>query len=272
MAVAWCAMNTGRPRIGICGMSWLPLSIRHVAAGLRAYRIVKYGSPKSHRFSEAILVVRSEPKKTDGEPTPRASIWLPTIPPHCLCLLGGDSRGGTYILRIRVGEPLEMPFGRFKRGKLISVVPGDYCYIGSALSEKGATCLAKRLVRHASRLGHNPAHSIRKAMITELPRCGLADGDLEPMNPKKPKWNVDHLLDKACVDLVTAFVIRWPLPLECDVADWLVADQATVVFEPGLGANDHRGGTHLMRVEAGEPWWEKLPARLDERFLNGTTR
>jgi hypothetical protein len=32
----------------------------------------------------------------------------------------------------------------------------------------------------------------------------------------------------------------------------------TVVFAPGLGASDHPGGTHLLRVEAAEGRWEKL--------------
>jgi Uri superfamily endonuclease len=216
-------------------------------------------------------------KKADNHtPVPSNAAFIDgrivLAPKDRLYYLGGDSRGGTYILRMHVSELMEKPFGRFKCGKIISVVPGEYCYVGSALSEKGATCLAKRLVRHASRLGNNPVHSIRRAMLTEFPRYGLADCDLEPKNPKKPKWNVDHLLDEACVELVAAYLIRSPERIEFDVADWLVADPATVVFEPGLGANDHAGGTHLMRVEADEDWWEQFPVRLIQRYLKGKVR
>lgn len=70
-----------------------------------------------------------------------------------LNIVGDRSTAGTYLLRIRVSNPLEIVFGRFKRGKTICLSKADYVYVGSALSEKGATCLARRLVRHASRLG-----------------------------------------------------------------------------------------------------------------------
>lgn len=73
-------------------------------------------------------------------------------------LIGKDSQAGTYVLRIRLKEDTELKFGRFKKGKLISLPAGDYTYVGSALSEKGATSLARRLVRHATRSGDKPPH------------------------------------------------------------------------------------------------------------------
>lgn len=203
-------------------------------------------------------------KADDHTPVPSTASFS-----NGLFYLGGDSRGGTYILRMRVRKRLNTSLGRFKAGKIIPFVPGDYCYIGSALNDKGATCLAKRLVRHACRLGDNPPHSIRLTMLAEFPRRGLCDGDLEPTNPKKPKWNVDYLLDNPSVELVAVYIIRSPQRIEAEVGKWLEDDPMTVVFEPGLGANDIPGNTHLMRVEADEAWWQQLPSRLTERFLNG---
>ena len=50
--------------------------------------------------------------------------------------MGDDSQAGTYLLRIHLKENTTLKFGRFKKGKLISLPAGDYVYIGSALSEK----------------------------------------------------------------------------------------------------------------------------------------
>jgi hypothetical protein len=70
-----------------------------------------------------------------------------------LTYIGDDERRGSYVLRITVREHLNLSFGRFKKGKLIDVRPGTYVYIGSAMAKQGATCLAKRLLRHATRSG-----------------------------------------------------------------------------------------------------------------------
>ena len=76
-------------------------------------------------------------------------------------IIGGKSQAGTYVLRIHLKENTTLQFGRFKKGKLISLPAGDYAYVGSALSEKGATSLARRLIRHATRSGNKPPHTIR---------------------------------------------------------------------------------------------------------------
>ena len=64
-------------------------------------------------------------------------------------IIGDDSQAGTYVLRICLKEDTTLQFGRFKKGKLISMPAGDYTYVGSALSEKRcnfsgtATCSAR---------------------------------------------------------------------------------------------------------------------------------
>src|SRR5688572_27402755 len=90
-----------------------------------------------------------------------------------LAFIGGKSFGGTYVLEMRVNREQRMAFGGFKGGKPITVQPGWYSYVGSALGVKGPSCLARRLVRHATRLGSNLAHPIRSLMLNEFRRVGL---------------------------------------------------------------------------------------------------
>jgi len=175
--------------------------------------------------------------------------------------LGGSSRGGTYVLQMHLSQHISLSFGRFKNSKVISLQPGSYIYIGSALADIGATCLARRLVRHASRTGAKPPHVIRDHLVAEFQRVGLGQGDLVPMAGKHLRWNIDHFLDHECVELVGACVIRSPRRIEREVGQLLQDDPATVVFERGVGANDLAGNTHLLRVES-ETFWSELPRKL----------
>jgi len=179
-----------------------------------------------------------------------------------LAVFGDQGHGGTYVLRVRADTRLRLAFGRFKGGKIITVEPGDYIYVGSALAERGPACLARRLVRHATRTGKRPPHAVRHAMMDEFARLGLGDADLRPANGKNLRWNVDHLLDQSSASLVAVYAIRSPLRLEADLGKLVEMDQDTVVFEKGLGANDIPGNTHLLRVDGGESWWQSLSERL----------
>ena len=180
--------------------------------------------------------------------------------------IGRDWLGGAYVLRIRLTDRVQLAFGRFKEGKVIDVLPGEYTYVGSALAERGASCLANRLVRHATRIGDSPPHAIRETMLEDFPRVGLGHGDLCPKNGKHPRWNVDHLLDLPCADLTGAFLIRTPERIEAALGKFLENDPATIVFERGLGANDIKGNTHLLRVNAGDAWWNGLLVALQDEF------
>ena len=173
-------------------------------------------------------------------------------------IIGNDSQAGTYILRIRLKKNTTLQFGRFKKGKLISLPVGDYLYVGSALSEKAATSLARRLVRHATRSGDQPPHAIRKKMINQFAECGLGSRDLLPKQGKTLHWNVDFLLDLPAAELINIFAIRSPERLENRIAKWLEGDPHTEIIERGLGANDAPGDTHLLRVRADGTWWTSL--------------
>ena len=184
-------------------------------------------------------------------------------------IIGDDSQAGTYVLRIHLREATALQFGRFKKGKLISLPAGDYAYVGSALSEKGATSLARRLVRHATRSGDKRPHRIRGVMIERFAECGLGNGNLLPKQGKTLFWNVDFLLDLGSAEIVDFLAIRSPERLEDRLAKKLELDSHTQVIERGLGANDVPGNTHLLRVCADETWWGALPARLANMTKDG---
>ena len=179
-----------------------------------------------------------------------------------IVIVGDESQAGTYILRIHLKEDVILRFGRFKKGKLISLPAGEYAYVGSALAVKGATTLARRLVRHATRSGDQPAHHIREAMLRRFAECDLGDGDLLPRRGKTLHWNVDFLLDLPSVELVGVSAIRSRERLEDRLAKQLEEDPHTEIIERGLGANDVPGNTHLLYVSAGEAWWASLPDLL----------
>ena len=187
-------------------------------------------------------------------------------------IIGGNSQAGTYVLRIRLKEDTILQFGRFKKGKLISLPVGDYTYVGSALSKKGATSLARRLIRHATRSGDKPPHTIREKMIHQFAECGLGSGNLLLRQEKTLHWNVDFLLDLQSAEIVNIFAIRSPERLENRMAKWLECDLQTDIIEQGLGANDAPGNTHLLRLRADDMGWMSLTdnamAILGENTLN----
>lgn len=178
-------------------------------------------------------------------------------------IIGDKSQAGTYVLRIRLREDTSLQFGRFKKGKLISLPAGDYAYVGSALSEKGATSLARRLVRHATRSGDKRPHGIRTTMAEQFAECGLGHGNLLPRRGKTLFWNIDFLLDLEAAEIEGFSAIRSSERLEDRLAKKLEQDPHTQVIERGLGANDVPGNTHVLRVCADETWWRSLPEEFE---------
>ena len=185
-----------------------------------------------------------------------------------ILIVGGDSQAGTYILRIRLTEGTTLQFGRFKKGKLILLPAGDYTYVGSALSEKGATSLARRLVRHATRSGDKPPHAIREKMMNRFVECGLGPQDPLPKSSKTLFWNVDFLLDLQSAEIVNIIAIRSPERLEHTIAGLLEQDAETQIIEKGLGANDAPRSTHILRASTDETWWASFADSIQKNFSN----
>jgi Uri superfamily endonuclease len=175
---------------------------------------------------------------------------------------GRESQGGTYLLRLLVSQPLSVRFGRFQAGKPVAVPQGNYLYVGSALAQKGATSLARRLLRHASRNdGQNP-QPIRQKMLDLFPKIGLGPTPLHPPTGKKLRWHVDFLLEELDTQLTAVSLIRSPQRLEEPLSRWLLDLLEVAPLVPGLGATDDPGSTHLLRVTAVSDWWTSFPAQL----------
>ncbi len=182
-------------------------------------------------------------------------------------VISGDvSQAGTYILRIRLKEDTALTFGGFKKGRPISLGAGDYTYVGSALSEKGATSLARRLTRHATRSADKPPHLIRAEMIRCFIECGLEPRNPLPKHDKTLHWNIDFLLDLQCAEIINVLAVRSPERLEVKIGRHLENDPCTEIIEAGLGANDTSRSTHLLRIDAGETWWASLIDNITDCF------
>ena len=183
-----------------------------------------------------------------------------------ITILGDESWGGAYVLRLKVREETAVQFGRFRGGKPIIVPAGECVYIGSAM--KG---LGRRLVRHASRTAVRQPHPIRAAMLSRFVAMGLLREKERPFPPKRLHWNVDYLLELDAVTLTHVIVLRSQVRLETAVARYLAQQPPTFIIEPGLGANDAPGDTHLLGVRSGESWWQALPRQLETLFEGDRT-
>ncbi len=183
-------------------------------------------------------------------------------------IIGGNTQAGTYILRIRLIKDTELIFGRFKKGKLISLQAGDYIYVGSALSEKGSTSLARRLIRHATRSCDKPPHNIRDEMVKQFHECGLGPNNPLPKSGKKLFWNVDFLLDLEISEIVNIVAIRSTERLENRIAEFLEHNLETHIIEKSLGANDAPRYTHILRVNNDDNWWKSIAMNLYENFVS----
>jgi Uri superfamily endonuclease len=163
-------------------------------------------------------------------------------------IFGSKYPMGSYILLIRVSKPFELVFGRFQQGKRFMIAEGDYLYIGSALGgvNKGAP-LARRLLRHASRSGTHAPHAIRAAMMRLFQTEEFMEsGAIEPSG-KKLRWHIDYLLEHREAEIDHIIIIRSPLRLEQQLSELLQPLPETSLIAPGLGAQDIRKSTHLLR-------------------------
>jgi len=176
-----------------------------------------------------------------------------------LTILGDGGQGGAYVLRLAVAEPVAVSFGKFRGGAAIPLPPGEYLYLGSALGQKGASSLARRLLRHATRSGARPPQAIRAEMLARFPAIGLGTASLAAPARKTRHWHIDYLLDDPAVRLAAVVIIRTARPIEGELGRLLAADAGTGIVAAGLGASDVPGGTHLLRVFGGAAWWASLP-------------
>ena len=152
---------------------------------------------------------------------------------------------GVYMLRIKVAAPLSVAFGRFRGGRPVAVAAGDYLYVGSAMG-RGAVSPAGRLLRHATRSGNRPPHSLRDALLDALRAAGLATPTQQPPREKRLHWHIDYLLDEPAAELSSVTLIRTAAQLESELARRLAEQPGIAPLAAGLGAADVPGETHLF--------------------------
>ena len=99
-------------------------------------------------------------------------------------------------------------------------------------------------------------------MMSQFAECDLGPCDLLPKRAKTLHWNVDFLLDLSSAELVNIFAIRSAERLENRLAKRLEQDRHTEIIEPGLGANDAPGNTHLLRIREDRTWWASLTDKV----------
>lgn len=187
--------------------------------------------------------------------------------PPPITIIGQSTQTGTYILRLRILNDIVLSFGRFKRGAKIAIPAGEYVYIGSAMGKSGATTLARRLLRHATRSSNHHPHAIRQQMIAAFTAAELGTGDLLPRSQKTPHWHIDYLLDRPEANVTHVIILRSAKRLESVVADLLAAQSYTRQIESGLGASDAPGSTHLLGYKGGDAAWRALITELFQRLL-----
>lgn len=175
-------------------------------------------------------------------------------------IVGPAHPGGAYVLRICVATDLRVRFGRYAGGGLIAVPAGEYAYIGSALASRGSTALAPRLLRHATRSGERPPHTMRAKLLRALSRAGLPVA--APPRRKKLFWNIDYLLDDLSAEIVSVLGVRSPQNLESYLARALLGEPGVLPLAPRLGAHDSSDVAHLLRIPARPGWWRVMSARL----------
>lgn len=173
--------------------------------------------------------------------------------------IGEVGQSGTYLLRIQVLNDHVLSFGRFKKGKEISIQAREYLYIGSALAKKGATTLGNRLSRHLSRT-NGIDHLLRNKLQTFFDDIGIKY--TSNPSPKQKFWNIDHLNDLSDSEVIGIIFIRSPKALENTWSRFLEADSDTEIFEKGLGANDSNGATHIQQSRFTHEKWKQLPTKL----------
>ena len=177
-------------------------------------------------------------------------------------------QSGAYVLRIRVERPLTVVFGRHRGGRPLAVPAGHVIYVGSAMGRKGSTTLARRLLRHVTRSGQRPPHSLRASLLHCFRRAGLGSRRLKPPEEKRLHWHVDYLLDEVAAELDAVLAIRSSRRKEEQVAGVLARWPHTAALSQGLGATDAAARTHLLCLAGGAAAWPDLLRTLRGEILD----
>ena len=167
-----------------------------------------------------------------------------------LLLLGEAGPAGVYLLRLHLLRPVALSLGKLQQGRIFHFAPGPYLYGGSALGQRGAASLGRRLLRHATRCS-GPAHPLQRRLRRAFPA-------IPPPATKRLHWHVDYLLEQPAALLTGALVLRTARPLESAVASWLIHRPYVHIPASGAGASDTPDRAHDLAVGPFAGWWAHL--------------
>lgn len=149
---------------------------------------------------------------------------------------------GAYLLIIAVATPCAVVFGRHNGGQPVIVQSGQLLYIGSARGCSNQPRLAQRILRHLTRSGSAPPHSLRVAAAKHF--CQSHTVTLP--RRKQLRWHIDYLLDRSEVTVSAVWLARGNQIGESIIYAKLYASGMTEPVAKGLGASDHPHATHLL--------------------------
>lgn len=172
-----------------------------------------------------------------------------------ITLLGERIPAGCYLLIIHLAEDQQVRFGCLNKGDAVFLPKGDYLYIGSARGPSGSSSLGARLIRHASRCDPSAPHSIRQKLLARLLDAGIP---AKVPDGKKSRWHIDYLLEIPQAEITGVVALRTRDDLEAQLAEELAALPETSIPARGLGASDHPGSSHLLRLAIETDWHQKL--------------
>jgi Uri superfamily endonuclease len=176
---------------------------------------------------------------------------------------------GAYLLHLWLPTPASVTLGRFQRGMPVQLPVGSLLYAGSAMGAAARAPLAHRLLRHARRSSGKPSHPLLSILHNHFKISSDWQADLAQTAARSAKrlhWHIDYLVDLTEVELLQVIIVRSELPCEQIVAQHLAQDPLVRILQPGIGATDLPGATHLFVAPAEPVWWDKLPHQLAQRL------
>ena len=87
-------------------------------------------------------------------------------------------------------------------------------------------------------------HQIRPNILKLFSDIKLARGDLIPRSAKNLYWNIDHLLNRTEIEIISLICVRMEEPSGAKIDKRLESN----VIEKGLGASEIKGNTHFIHL------------------------
>ena len=108
--------------------------------------------------------------------------------------------------------------------------------------------MAWQLVRYVTRTSDRMPHQIRPNILKLFSDIKLARGALIPRSAKNLYWNIDHLLNRTEVEIISLICVRMEEPSGAKIDKRLELKVDTNAIEKGLGASEIKGNTHFLHL------------------------